>query len=172
MLIALSSNYAQSNLPDSVASLFDSVRAVYGADCYIGVTSKLIERLNKYQQYPAIKTYLKKYKSIRNTIMTFRLSNSSTMNNSAIILNINAVFKNSVKRNIVNACGIYYGADSVNNLILTYTIVHNFVISFYINVIQLSQFDNVFKDELLEYGKDWYYSKNLKSLKEANGSIH
>ena len=85
---------------------------------------------------------------------------------------MNAVFKDFVERNIVNACGIYYGADSVNSLILTYTIVHNFVISFYINVIQLSQFDYVFKNELLEYGKDWYYSKKLKSLKEANGSIH
>jgi predicted GIY-YIG superfamily endonuclease len=104
ILIAISSNYAQSNLPDSVASLFDSVKAVYGADCYIGVTSNLIERLNKYQQYPAIKTYLKRYKSIRNTIMMFRLSNSKTMNNSAIILNMNAVFKDSVERNIVNAC--------------------------------------------------------------------
>jgi hypothetical protein len=94
--------------------------------------------------------------------MMFRLSNSSTMNNSAIILNMNAIFKDSVEGNIVNACGIYYGADSVNNLILTYTIVHNFVISFCINVIQLSQFDNVFRDELLEYGKDWYYPKKIK----------
>jgi hypothetical protein len=169
---ALSNNYAQQNLPSNALALFDSVKAEYGASCCIGVNSRLMESLNKYQQYPVIKIYLQKYKSIRNAINTFRLNNSEALNNSAIILNMRAIFKDSVERNIVNACGIYYGTDSVNNLILTYTIVHNFVISYYINMLQLSQFDNALKAELLEYGKDWYYSKKLKSLKNANGSIH
>jgi hypothetical protein len=172
LFLTLSNNYAQQNLPSSVITLFDSAKAEYGAHCYVGINSSLIVRLYKFQKYPVIKNYLKEYKSIRNVINTFRLNNSGALNNPATILNMKAIFKDSVERNIVNACGIYYGADSVNNLILTYTIVHNFVISYYTNVLQLSQFDDVLKEELLEYGKDWYYSKKLKNLREENGSIH
>jgi hypothetical protein len=170
--LALSNDYAQQNLPPNLISLFDSVKTEYGTQCYIGVNSRLMESLNKYQQYLVIKNYLKEYNSVKNAISTFRLNNSGALNNAAIILNMKAIFKDSLECNIVNACGIYYGVDSVNNLILTYTIVHNFVISYYINVLQLSQFDNALKEELLEYGKDWYYSKKLKSLKGAYGSIN
>jgi hypothetical protein len=164
------SNYAQEKLPPNVKSIFDSVKSVYGLECSIGVNSGLIKCLESYRNCRIIKNYLQQYDSIKNTIDKFRLRNHANLNSSAIILNMKAVFKGSVKRNIVNACGIYYGSNSVNNLILSYTIVHNFIISYFINVIQLSDFDEVLKKGFIMDGRDWYYSEKLKGLKGAFGS--
>ena len=67
--------------------------------------------------------------------------------------------------NIINACGFYYGPDSVSSLIVSYSIVRNAVKSFNINIIQLANFDSTYKKEIETRGSDWYYSAKLAEIK-------
>jgi hypothetical protein len=128
----------------------------------------LIKGLKKYSKIPAVAEYLKQYEEIKNRINSFRgQSISNIYNNAAILLEMDRIFKDVKNRNIINACGFYYGPDSVSSLIVSYSIVRNSVKSFYINILQMANFDRTFKKEIEKSGKDWYYSAKLHEVKDV-----
>jgi hypothetical protein len=158
--------YSQNKNDLDARSLLDSVKTIYGDTCEIGVSSSLIKRLYKCERLNEVKTYLNQYEKIRNKILEFRKNYLSTIENqSAMLLDLDRVFHNQKQDNIINTCGIYFGPDKVTNLALTYTIVRNSVGNFYIQILQLANFDQSFKRELTEYGDDWFISIKLKDLK-------
>jgi len=157
--------YPQNKNTSSALTLLDSVKTFYGDTCEIGVNSSLMNRLYQYKDTNVVNNYLRQYQEIRNTITKFRKEYLKAINeNPAMLLDISRVFNNSKQDNIINACGIYFGPDSVTNLVVSYTIVRSTVSNFYFNVIQLLNFDKTFKKELSENGKDWYYSLKLENL--------
>ena len=149
-------------------SLLDSVKTIYGDSCEIGVNSSLIMRLYKYKSLIDVNGYLMQYENIRNKIITFRKDYYQTIENDpALLLDANRIFKNQKMNNIINACGIYFGPDSVTDLVVSYTIVRSNVASFYLKTIQLLNFDKTFKKELTQNGADWFYSEKLKEIKNV-----
>ncbi len=84
-----------------------------------------------------------------------------------MILDIARVFKIKQRQNIANVFGIYFGPDSVTSIALSDIITRSAVKNFYFPMIQLFNFDPIFKEELVRYGKDWFYSLKLPYLKNA-----
>jgi hypothetical protein len=149
-------------------ALLDSVKTIYGDTCEIGVNSSLIIRLNQFKNITVVDNYLKQYDNIRNKILQFRKDYYQTIeNNPALLLDANRIFKVQKLNNIINACGIYFGPDSVTNLVVSYTIVRSNVANFYLKIIQLLNFDKTFKKELTQNGKDWFYSEKLREIKNV-----
>ncbi len=146
-------------------SLLDSTKIYYGDTCEVGISSPLIMKLKKYRNIPAIKEYLKEYDSIRNKIIKFRSDyNSSIMHEPALLLDLSRILQSRKQQNIANACGIYFGTDSVNNLILSYTILRSSVDNFYIGTIQIANMDQNFKIELEQPQTAWYRSNILHRI--------
>ena len=168
LLIFSSFVYSQNKNDLAARSLLDSVKTIYGDTCEIGVSSSLIRRLYKYKKLNEVKAYLNQYEKIRYKITEFRKNYLSSIEKEpAMLLDLDRIFHNERLDNIINTCGIYFGPDGVTNLALTYTIVRNSVRNFYIQILQLSNFDQSFKRELTEYGDDWYISVKLKDLKDV-----
>ena len=164
----ISSLTAQNNPRNQKAiTLLDSVKSVYGDTCNVGVSSKLIRQLFKYKNNSEVKSYLKTYNKLHQQINEFRRHYIHNIkNDKAMLLGLYRIFKGKAN-NIVNACGIYFGPDSVTNIALSYTIVRSSVSSFYLDVVQLLNFDKTFKSELKKYGKDWFYSEKLRQIKNS-----
>lgn len=161
----LSITPAQSKITKYALSILDSTKLYYGDTCEVGISSPLIVKLEKYKYIPAIKDYLIKYESIRNKIKKFRTDYSSLIKNEpALLLDLSRILNSRKQQNIANACGCYFGPDSVNNLILSYTILRNSIDSFYIGIIQISNMDQVFKIELEQPQIAWYKSKILPRI--------
>ena len=95
----------------------DSVKNIYGDTCSIGVSSRLIDRLNQYKKNPIVKKYLDDYYKIKNLIENFRKAYHTTLEkDNVILLSLPRIFKQKTEWNVVNAAGIYFGADSVTNI--------------------------------------------------------
>ncbi len=137
----------------------------YGDTCSIGVNSYLIEELNQYKNYPKVSIYLDKFKMVKSEINNFRKKFfTSIEKENVILLSLPRIFKNKKEWNIVNVAGIYFGADSVTNIALSYFIIKNNITKYDLSLIQIGNIDPAFKKELTIYGKDWYYSLKLKQI--------
>ena len=168
ILIVLVSSYIFPKLNNNlhVVSLLDSVKTFYGDTCNVGIKSNLISRLYKYQGLKIVKDYLKQYERIRREITDFRKSYFNLITKeSGMILDLARVFKQPKQRNIANVCGIYLGPDNVTSLALSYIIIRSSVNNYFVSIIQLLNFDSTFKNELIQYGKDWFYSEKLPEIK-------
>lgn len=160
---------AQTKITKYAISILDSTKFYYGDTCEVGISSPLIIILKKYKNIPAIKEYLNQYDSIRNKIIKFRSDYSSLIKNEpALLLDLSRILSPRKQQNIANACGIYFGPDSVNNLILSYSILRSSVDNFYIGVIQIANLDQVFKVELEQPKTAWYQSKILYRILHKN----
>jgi len=167
ILIAFLNNKCYSQSVDSTEykPLLDSVKVFYGDTCCIGVNSRIIERLYQYKQYTPVSDYLKSYEEIKAKIDSFRAAyRKSIYDDNAILLDLSRIFKVYKQCNIVNLCGIYLGPDSVTSLSLSYIILRTTPSKFYSNIYQVANFDSAFKNEIREYGNDWYYSIKLREL--------
>jgi hypothetical protein len=141
------------------------VKTFYGDTCCIGVNSALIKRLYKFQKYAPVRNYLNSYESIKKTIEDFRTIYSKTIyNEKAMLLGLSRILKNNRQQNIVNACGIYLGADSVTSVALSYIIIRSSPIQYSSGLYQIANFDPLFKKEITNYGSDWYNSEKLKEI--------
>ncbi len=151
--------------PSDYQTLLDSVKLLYGEPCQIGVASRLIYRLEKYHNFPDVKKYLNTYDSLHAIINNFRTRYKNEINDDpAMLLGVSRIF-NGNSANIVNAAGIYLGPDSLTNVGLTYIIIHNNIDSYIVGIIQIANFDKIFRTEICEFGADWYNSLKLKDLK-------
>ena len=147
-------------------TLLDSVKIYYGDTCNVGIKSNLISSLYTYKRISVINNYLKQYEAIRKKIIEFRKAYYNNITNeNGMILDISRIFKDKKLQNIANVCGIYFGPDSVTSIALSYIIVRSSVKSYFFSIIQLLNFDKTFKEELLQNGKDWFYSKKLIEIK-------
>ena len=156
---------AQSKIGTSPISILDSAKIYYGDTCEVGISSSLIVKLKQYKNIPAIKNYLAQYDYIRNKILEFRTNYySSIKNEPALLLDLSRILSSKKQQNIANACGIYFGPDSVNNLILSYTILRSSVDNFYIGIIQMAKIDEIFKEELEQPQTAWYQSNILHRI--------
>lgn len=164
---SISSCTAQSISNKKAKACLDSVKVFYGDSCHIGVSSRLIKDLYNYRSNKPVSAYLKQYEDLRDRIISFRRQSSAEIyNNPAIILDMKRIFENRKNMNIINACGFYYGPDSVSSLIVSYSIIRDAVKSFYNNVLQMANFDSTYKKELETDGDDWYKSAKLAQLKD------
>jgi hypothetical protein len=161
--------FAQSFSTQRLAQIFDSVKTIYGNPCTIGVPSNLITELAKYgANDPTVQNYLAEYDSVDNIILNFRNSILNTINNQeAVLFDVSGVFPDSLEKNLINLCGIYYGPEYVSSLIVSYTIIHDGITNFYLTGAQFGSFDKTFKNELINSGKDWFYSQKLKQIKNV-----
>ena len=160
--------FSQKKYNTAGLSMLDSVKVIYGDSCEIGVNSSLIKNLYRYRSIHEVGKYLEQYENIRNKILNFRKNYHNTIEREpALLLDVDRIFHNYKQDNIINACGIYFGPDSVTNLVVSYTIVRNDIENFYIKVIQLANFDNIFKKEITEYGDNWFTSAKLKGIKNV-----
>jgi hypothetical protein len=165
-------NKAQDKKRIDGISLLDSVKTIYGDSCEIGVNSSLIERLYHYKNLELVSNYLNQYQKIKNIILNFRKNYIDTIEKDpALLLDVDRIFRNKNLDNIINACGIYFGPDSVTNLVVSYTIVRSSVKNYYFKLIQLVNFDKTFKKELSTNGKDWFYSEKLAEIKNTPSPI-
>ncbi len=147
-------------------AILDSVKTFYGDRCSVGVNSKLIEKLNPFKEHQQVKEYLDEFHKVKEQIIEFRKSYLPMLKNeSLILLSLPRIFKSKKDWNVLNAAGIYFGADSVTNIALSYFIIKNNISKYNISLIQIGQVDPDFKKELTENGSDWIYSKKLKQLK-------
>ena len=161
-------NKAQNKNNINGISLLDSVKTIYGDSCEIGVNSTLIKRLYRYKDLKLVSNYLNQYNKIKDIILRFRKDYlASIEKDPALLLDVDRIFHNRNLDNIVNACGIYFGPDSITNLVVSYTIVRSSVKDYYLKLIQLVNFDKTFKKELSTNGKDWFYSKKLAEIKST-----
>jgi hypothetical protein len=158
--------FAQSKKNTSYYSILDSVKKIYGDSCTIGVNSSLIKKLYTFKKYAPVKNYLESYENIHKKINDFRHHYINNIeNDEEMLLDISRIFGNQKYQNFVNACGIYFGADSVTNIALSYMIVRSNITNLYAKIFHLIIFDKTYKYELSITGKDWYYSLKLKELK-------
>jgi hypothetical protein len=150
--------------PAPYTALLDSVKKYYGEQCTIGVSSSLIRQLYYYSNYDQVTSYLRNFERIKDDIENFRNEfHSRIYDDPALLLNMQNLFEGD-EINCVNATGIYFGTDNVNHLVLTYSIVRNSITSFNQPVIQLLNFDEVLRKELIAVKSDWYESAKLKEL--------
>ncbi len=162
---------AQSEKTQSAFSILDSTKIYYGDTCEVGISSPLILKLQKYKEIPTIKEYLHEYDIIREKIIKFRSAYYlSIKNEPALLLDLSRILKSRKQQNIANACGIYFGPDSINNLILSYTILRSSVANFYIGIIQIANMNQVFKTELEQPQTAWYKSRILSEIKHNSGN--
>ncbi len=146
-------------------ALLDSVKSIYGDTCYIGVSSNLIKKLSKYKSYPEVANYLSEFYKIKKNIAEFRSNYINTLTHDAVILlDLSRVFKSSKQCNIVNACGIFFGADSVTNVAMSYFIIRNALQKSDESLLQIGNIDPLFKKELTSCGTDWFNSLVLKKM--------
>jgi hypothetical protein len=158
-------NHSQTNFKPEYSSLFDSVKIFYGDTCFIGVNSNLIKRLYGFKKYVPVKTYLNSYESIRKTIENFRKTYIKAIyDEKSLLLDLSRIFKEDKQQNIVNACGIYLGPDSVTNIALSYVIIRSSPFQLNTKLYQMATLDQAFKYEITNYGDDWYNSRKLKEL--------
>ena len=159
--------FAQTTSKPEYLSLLDSVKTFYGDTCCIGVNSNLIKRLYGFQKYTPVKNYLNSYEAIRKNIEGFRKTYlKSIYDEQALLLDLSRIFSDSTQQNIVNLCGIYLGPDSVTSIGLSYIILRSNPAQFYSRLYQVVNFDQAFKEEITNYGDEWFYSKKLKELME------
>lgn len=165
-LSCIQPSYSQNNYPDKLHSLLDSIKSIYGDTCIIGVNSNLITELYNYDKYPEVHNYLKSYEGIHQKIEEFRNQFYKIISNdNAILLDPAKIFNQVQLQNLINIAGIYFGADSLTNICLSYFIVRNNIKDFYCKVMQITNFDQEFKKELTITGTDWYKSIKLKEVK-------
>ncbi len=164
-LIITTQIFSQNKYLKAGLSMLDSVKVIYGDSCDIGVNSSLISGLYRYKNISKVREYLIQYENIRNKILEFRKNYYNTIEgNPALLLNVDGIFHNHEQDNLINVCGIYYGPDSVTNLVVSYTIVRSNIKSFYLRIIQLINFDKTFRKEISEYGDNWYISTKLNDI--------
>ncbi len=158
-------SYCQS-ANNKIQKTFNLVKKYYGDSCEVGISSSLIKKLYALKSDKSIKDYLKVYESIHQKITNFRNEYLNKINTEkGLLLDLDGIFRNRDQQNIVNACGIYFGADSVTNLSLSYIIVRNNINQFYLSILQLTNFDPIFRHEISSNGIDWFYSEKLKQIK-------
>jgi len=168
ILLLTFKSYSQTNQKLKYSAVLDSVKTYYGDTCSIGVSSALIKRLYKYQKYKPVKNYLKSYEEIKNAIEKFRKQyNKSISSDPALLLDVSKIFPKNEQQNIVNVCGIYLGPDSVTSIGLSYIILRSSPSNFYSKVYHVNNFDPTFKEELNNYGAEWYKSIKLKELNSS-----
>jgi hypothetical protein len=159
--------YSQTTTTPEYLILLDSVKIFYGDTCSIGVSSNLIKRLYNFQSYKPVRDYLNAYEAIKFSIESFRKSYGKTISeDNALLLGISRIFSDKRQQNIVNACGIYLGPDSVTSVGISYIILRSTPMTFYSQVYQIANFDKAFRKEILSYGSEWYYSEKIKELIE------
>ena len=157
--------FSQTNSEPVYSSLLDSVKTFYGDTCIIGVSSSLIKRLYNYQQYSRVKNYLSSYEIIKKKIDEFRQAYRKTIyDDNALLLDLSRIFDVSKQQNIVNVCGIYLGPDSVTSIALSYIILRSSPSKFYSKLYQVVNFDKEFKNEITNFGSDWYKSMELNGI--------
>lgn len=163
-----SKSFPQTATKTKAVAYLDSVKIYYGDSCFIGVSSSLMRGLYKYRRFKLVSDYIDQYEKVRQEIISYREQSIKEINNdAAILLDMDRIFKKPKEMNIINACGFYYGPDSVSSLIVSYSIVRNAVKDFYINVLQIASFDNTYKKEIEAQGKDWYDSAKLPEIKDV-----
>ena len=165
LLFFNSKTFSQTNSESEYSSLLDSVKTFYGDTCIISVNSGLIKRLYNYQQYSPVKNYLSSYETIRDKIEEFRRTYKKTIyDENALLLDLSRILSETKQQNIVNVCGLYLGPDSVTSIALSYIILRSSPVKFYSKLYQVSNFDQVFKNELTNFGSDWYKSMELNGF--------
>ena len=126
---------------------------------------KIIQRDIKKRDKNHNKKYLDDYYKIKNLIENFRKAYHTTLEkDNVILLSLPRIFKQKTEWNVVNAAGIYFGADSVTNIALSYFIIKNNLSKCNMSLIQIGNIDPDFKKEITNYGSDWFYSRKLKQL--------
>jgi hypothetical protein len=156
--------FSQSNTNPEYLSLLDSVKTFYGDTCCIGVNSNLIKRLYNFKNYSEVKSYLDIYDSIRQKIEGFRDTyKKSIYNEAALLLDLSRIFKNAKQQNIVNVAGIYLGSDSVTSIGLSYIILRSSPVKFYSKLYQVPNIEKAFREEITNFGNDWYKSLELNN---------
>jgi hypothetical protein len=162
LLFLNTKTFSQTNSESEYSSLLDSVKTFYGDTCVIGVSSGLIKRLYNYQQYSPVKNYLSSYETIKDKIEDFRKAYIKTIyDEPALLLDLSRILDDPRQQNIVNVCGIYLGPDSVTSISLSYIILRSSPAKFYSKLYQVANFDKAFKDEITNFGNDWYKSMEL-----------
>lgn len=139
-------------------ALLDSVKAIYGNPCEIGIPSPLIERLRAYDKEYVVKDYLAQYDRVYNSLLSCTVSETFSGNKKVKLDKLHGR-----EQNALNALFLVY--QGLSGVVFDVVYLHNEIKKYYAPEYVLKPYDSFF---VMFYSpvNDFYNSVYLNQLKD------